>query len=217
MDVVLPKPIKESKDTITLNRSDWDALIDSLEDAEDLAAVHARRAHEAAVGKDAARRSYVTGDEMRRLLAWESPVKIWQEKQGLSQRALASQAGISPSYLAEIETGRKPGSAAALRDLAGILQVPMENLVSSNRLQIAFSQLKEFVETGRSEAAAVTEGHRVVTALKERSIGDLDLAELKDRLRQLATDYGNANLPVEEGVMTAVIWGCLGSPSETMP
>ena len=33
--------------------------------------------------------------------------------------------------LAEIETGRKPGSAAALRQLAAVLQVPAEDLVSS--------------------------------------------------------------------------------------
>jgi ribosome-binding protein aMBF1 (putative translation factor) len=156
MNVVLPKPIKESKDTITLSRSDWDALIESLEDADDLAAVNARRAHEAAVGKDAARRDYLTGDEIGRLLDWESPVRIWREKRGLSQRALASQAGVSASYLAEIETGRKPGSACALRALADILHVSMEYLVSSNRLQIAFNQLKVIVEAGGSEADAIT-------------------------------------------------------------
>ena len=112
MNVVLPKPVREAKDTITFSRWDWDALIESMEDAEDLAAVNARRAHEAAVGKSEARRDYLTGDEVRRLLDWESPVKVWREKRGLSQRALASQAGVSPSYLAEIETGREPGSIA---------------------------------------------------------------------------------------------------------
>jgi ribosome-binding protein aMBF1 (putative translation factor) len=120
MNVVLPKPIKESKNTITLSRSDWDALIDSIEDAEDLATVNARRAREAAVGKDAARRDYLTGDEIGRLLDWENPVRIWREKRGLSQRALASQAGVSASYLAEIETGRKPRSAGACTARSGV-------------------------------------------------------------------------------------------------
>jgi transcriptional regulator with XRE-family HTH domain len=210
MNVVLPKPIKESKDTITLSRSDWDALIDSLEDAEDLAAVNVRHAHEAAVGKDIARRDFLTGDEMRRVLDWESPVKIWREKRGLSQRALASQAGVSPSYLAEIETGRKPGSAGALRNLAGILRLPMEYLVSSNRLQIALSQLKEFGEAGGSETEALAEGRRVVNALKASGVTALDLSELKDRLRDLATEYGNAGMSREHDMLISIVKNCLG-------
>jgi ribosome-binding protein aMBF1 (putative translation factor) len=47
----------------------------------------------------------MTGDALRRILDDESPVKVWREKRGLSQRALAEQAGVSPSSLAEIETG----------------------------------------------------------------------------------------------------------------
>ena len=36
-------------------------------------------------------------------------MKVWHEECGLTQRALAEQARVSPSYLAEIETGKKPG------------------------------------------------------------------------------------------------------------
>jgi transcriptional regulator with XRE-family HTH domain len=43
---------------------------------------------------------------------------------------LGEQAGVSSSYLAEIETGKKPGSADALRKLSRALAFPMENLVS---------------------------------------------------------------------------------------
>jgi transcriptional regulator with XRE-family HTH domain len=43
---------------------------------------------------------------------------------------LGEQAGVSSSYLAEIETGKKPGSADALRKLSRVLAIPMENLVS---------------------------------------------------------------------------------------
>ncbi len=66
----------------------------------------------------------------RRILDDESPVKVWREKRGLSQRKLAELAGVSPSYLAEIETGKRPGSADALRKLSRALAIPMENLVS---------------------------------------------------------------------------------------
>lgn len=125
-----PKPIGETSRTVTLRKRDWRALIARLEDLEDAAAIAERRAHEAKVGKEVARRDYLTGDEVRRILDDESPVKVWREKRGLSQRELGEQAGVSSSYLAEIETGKKPGSADALRKLSRALAIPMENLVS---------------------------------------------------------------------------------------
>ena len=123
------RPIAETADTVTLSRSDWDAMLDRLEDADDLAAVAARREHEARVGKDVARQDYLTADEVRRLLAGSNPVKLWREKRGLSQRALAEAAGVSPGYLAEIETDRKPGSADALLRLSRALRIGMEHLI----------------------------------------------------------------------------------------
>ncbi len=73
----------ETKDTVTLSRTDWTTLLDELEDAADLAAVRSRKAHEAAAGVDQARRDYLTGEEAGRLLDWERPVKVWREKRGL--------------------------------------------------------------------------------------------------------------------------------------
>jgi ribosome-binding protein aMBF1 (putative translation factor) len=122
--------VAESRTTVTLRKRDWKALVEFLEDIEDRAAIQAVLAHEEKVGKEVARRDYMTGDELRRILDDESPVKVWREKRGLTQRELAEQAEVSPSYLAEIETGKKPGSAAALRKLSRVLAIPMENLVS---------------------------------------------------------------------------------------
>jgi ribosome-binding protein aMBF1 (putative translation factor) len=122
--------LTETPDTVTVSRADWLRLLQELEDAEDRAAVRERRTREELLGKDAARRDYLTAAEVRRLIDGESPVRIWREKRGLSQRGLAHAATVSSSYLAEIETGRKPGSAAALRQLATALQVPAEDLVS---------------------------------------------------------------------------------------
>jgi len=91
-----------------------------------------RRRHEAATGKQAARRNYLRAREARRLLDGESPVRVWREKRGRSQRELATAAGVSAGYLAEIETGRKPGSVAALARLAKTLQVQIEDLIISS-------------------------------------------------------------------------------------
>jgi DNA-binding XRE family transcriptional regulator len=121
--------LSETQDTVS--RGDWTELLSELEDAQDRAAVVERRRHEAAAGKRATRRSYLSAREARRLLDGESAVKVWREKRGRSQRALARAAGVSAGYLAEIETGRKPGSTAALAKLAKALEVQMEDLIPS--------------------------------------------------------------------------------------
>jgi transcriptional regulator with XRE-family HTH domain len=63
--------------------------------------------------------------ELRRIPDDGSPVNAWREKRTLTQRALAVQAGASASHLAETETGKKPGSADALRKLSRVLAIPM--------------------------------------------------------------------------------------------
>jgi len=123
--------LTETRDTVTVSRGDWTRLLSELEDALDRAAVVERRREEAAKGVQAARRNYLTAREARRLLDGESPVKVWREKRGLSQRELAAAAGVGAGYLAEIETGRKPGSALALARLARALRLQMEDLVVS--------------------------------------------------------------------------------------
>ncbi len=109
--------ITESKDTVTISRDDWESLQHELEELQDCAAVAERRAYERQMGKEDARRDYLTGDEAIRLLNGESPLKVWREKRGFSQRALATAAKLASGYLAEIESGRKPGSDDVFREL----------------------------------------------------------------------------------------------------
>ena len=123
------KIVAETPDTVTLRRADFKALVAALEDAADLAAVRAHSTYEDRVGWQAAQKNYLSRREAQRLLDGESPVRVWREKRGLSQRALAAAAQISPSYLAEIETGRKPGSKNALLAVASVLEVLFEELV----------------------------------------------------------------------------------------
>jgi DNA-binding XRE family transcriptional regulator len=126
------KVLSETRDTVTVSRGDWTQLLSELEEAQDRAAVAERRRHEAAKGVQAARRNYLTAREARRLLEGESPVKVWREKRGRSQRELAAAAGVGAGYLAEIETGRKPGSVVALARLGKALQVQIEDLIISD-------------------------------------------------------------------------------------
>jgi DNA-binding XRE family transcriptional regulator len=126
------KILRETENTVTVRRGDWKRLLSELEDAQDRAAVTQRRRHEAARGKEATRRNYLTAGEARRLLDGATPVKVWREKRRRSQRELATAAGVSAGYLAEIETGQKPGSAVALARLAKALHVQIEDLIMSS-------------------------------------------------------------------------------------
>lgn len=58
----------------------------------------------------------------------ESHVKVWREHRGLTVRALAEKAGVSPSLVSEIETGKKEGSIATLKALARALDLTLDDL-----------------------------------------------------------------------------------------
>lgn len=61
--------------------------------------------------------------------AQDSPVKIIRKHRGLTQEELAQNAGISRSYLTEIETGAKEGSLRTMKALSIALNVDLSALV----------------------------------------------------------------------------------------
>jgi DNA-binding XRE family transcriptional regulator len=113
-------------DTVTLSRAEYEALLDRLEDAEDLATIIAAEAREAALGKAAARASYLPFELVERLDAGEHPIRVWRKHRGLTRQALAAAACIAPSYVTEIETRKKRGSFAAITKLAAALDAPLD-------------------------------------------------------------------------------------------
>ena len=123
MNVLPIRPIAETPESVTLRRSDFEALADLLEDAHDMADAEAvmRRLH-------AGETEALPFEVAERLLDGEHPVTVFREHRGLSGRALADRAGISSSYLSEIETGRKPGSLDAMSRLARALDIPLDLL-----------------------------------------------------------------------------------------
>ena len=127
------KPIAENSESVTLTRADFEALLVAAENAADVAAFNARRAREAELGKDAARADDLPVELLERLLAGESPVRIWREQRGMTQRTLAEAAGVSPAYLSEIESGAKPGSASALWKLAQVLHLTLDEIFYRKR------------------------------------------------------------------------------------
>lgn len=128
MNVIVP--VEQTKTTVTLNRADYEAIIERLEDAADREAIRRSEADLTRLGEEEHRRLCYLAEETRRIVLDDvAPLTIWRERAGLSQRALGVAAEVSPSYLAEIESGKKPGSASALSRIAKALRVPMEFLV----------------------------------------------------------------------------------------
>jgi DNA-binding Xre family transcriptional regulator len=64
-----------------------------------------------------------------RLLAGESPVRIWREHRRMSLAALADQAGIGKGYLSQIENGERTGTIETMKKLAGALDIELDDLV----------------------------------------------------------------------------------------
>jgi DNA-binding XRE family transcriptional regulator len=59
----------------------------------------------------------------------ENPIKVWREYRGLSQQDLAQAAGISASYLSQIETGKREGTTAVLQAIAHALNLTLDDVV----------------------------------------------------------------------------------------
>jgi ribosome-binding protein aMBF1 (putative translation factor) len=103
---------------------EYRSLVELAELAEDMpaykqASMPAHRAGEKALPED------MTG----RLWSGESPVKVWREFRGLSPERLAELAGVSPSYLAQIEAGRPTVRIDKLKRIALALDVHLENVI----------------------------------------------------------------------------------------
>lgn len=61
----------------------------------------------------------------------ENPVRVLREWRDVTQLYLSFKTGLSQGYVSDMETGRRKGTAAALRRIADVLKVPLDLLVSA--------------------------------------------------------------------------------------
>ena len=89
-------------------------------------------------------------------------IKVLRTDQGLERRDLAERAGISYSYITEIENGNKPPSSSVLNPIAEALGVRMSELIhlAEGRMDAQSSERsllsarEESVDSARSESPA---------------------------------------------------------------
>lgn len=108
------------EEMVPISKADFDQIEDRL----DVAAYDAAKAESAAGSGD-----LLTVEEVKAALAAPSPLAFWRAKRGLKQKDLAAAAGVSQSYVADLEAGRRKGDAALIKRLSLALRVRMEELV----------------------------------------------------------------------------------------
>jgi DNA-binding XRE family transcriptional regulator len=110
-----------STDAAPVSRDQYDAVVERLADLEDTVALLQARLQEEGPG--------IPAEVLRAELDGAHPVTAWREHLGMTARDLAARAGVSATYLSEIETGRKPGSTSAYRAFSSALDLPIGYLV----------------------------------------------------------------------------------------
>ena len=68
-------------------------------------------------------------DYAKRLIADDSPLRVWRELRGLSQVELGTVSEVNRVQIADIEAGRGKGAVETVRKLADALMVRVDDLV----------------------------------------------------------------------------------------
>ncbi len=83
---------------------------------------------------DEAKASVARGEELipaevtYAILDGENPIRVWRKYRGMTQQQVAEKAGISKSYLSQLESGQRKGSTEVLRAIASALHVSLDTL-----------------------------------------------------------------------------------------
>lgn len=104
--------------SVTLTRSEYDALIARTEELEDTLA--ARMADDG---------SRIPHEVALAIMDGERPVAAYRRHRRLTLRQLAARTGLAVGYLSEIERGLKPGSTSALSRIADAVGTTIDTLV----------------------------------------------------------------------------------------
>ena len=108
---------------VMLTRREFERLAEAAENYADIeAAVEAQRRREA--GEE-----YVPIELVDRLMAGESPLKVWREYRGLTLEALGDLVGRQGSMISKLEKGRNEGGIKLWQALAEALKIDLDDLL----------------------------------------------------------------------------------------
>ena len=119
------RPLSETAESITLSRTDFEAMQEELEDAVDRIAVLEDCMHDM---KPDQAKYLLTMDETMRIIDGDHPIKVWREKRGMTVRQLADSLGLHDIEIEDMEKGRAVDNGTLL-ELSSSLDVLPDMLV----------------------------------------------------------------------------------------
>lgn len=105
----------------------YDTYLRLIEDAEMLADI---QDYDGAIQAIADGEELIPAEVVDALLDGGQPIRVWREYRGLSQAEVAAKAGISGSYLSQLESGKRDGTTEVLSAIAAVLDVTLDDVVS---------------------------------------------------------------------------------------
>ncbi|MCO5179850.1 MAG: helix-turn-helix domain-containing protein [Anaerolineae bacterium] len=105
----------------------YDIYLRLIEDAEMLADI---QDYDGAIQAIADGEELIPAEVVYALLDGGQPIRVWREYRGLSQAEVAAKAGISGSYLSQLESGKRDGTTEVLSAIAAVLDVTLDDVVS---------------------------------------------------------------------------------------
>lgn len=114
----------------------YDAYLQLLEDAEMLADI---RDYDEAQARWAAGEELVPSKVTFAIMDGANPLQVWRTQRGLTQQALAERAGITASYLSQLENGQRTGTAVVLQALATALDLTLDDILPVAQESTAFN------------------------------------------------------------------------------
>ncbi|MCB8934231.1 MAG: helix-turn-helix domain-containing protein [Candidatus Promineofilum sp.] len=105
----------------------YDTYLRLIEDAEMLADI---QDYDGAIQAIADGEELIPAEVVYALLDGGQPIRVWREYRGLSQAEVAAKAGISGSYLSQLESGKRDGTTEVLSAIAAVLDVTLDDVVS---------------------------------------------------------------------------------------
>jgi len=109
---------------VVLPEADYKRLVSLSADAEAAQTIDEFRA-KLARGEE----ELVPAEIAKRLIAGENPVRVWRQHRGMTVADLAKAAGLSQPFISQIESGKREGSIGAMKAVAEVLSVTLDDLV----------------------------------------------------------------------------------------
>ena len=110
-----------------LPRKEYEALVARAAEADEdagTARLVARARKEIADGG-----GVIPLDVVNRIADGENPIRVIREWKDVTQLYLAHKTNIGQGYISDLENGRRKGTVAALKEIARVLDVPLDLLV----------------------------------------------------------------------------------------